>query len=229
MKHARTILAAFLAATVVAACADASDLGAGSERDPAERDEAAAEDDPEEETEEGEADESEGEAPAELEVDEDTAAGEEWQYVEAFDDPFVWEEGGIRLSVTGIGINDATHPEMPGDVTDFLDDGVQTIVVLEMTASNDSGAMVNFYPDQGTIQLLREQVEADLWLSDSVAGADWRDGVDADGQVFWMMNNTSFDEAVSAGELTFVAGAPHDSESWDDVAGSPELQVTWTP
>lgn len=46
-------------------------------------------------------------------------------------------------------------------MTDFLEDDTQTVVVLEMTASNDSGETINFYPNQGTMQLGREQVDAD--------------------------------------------------------------------
>jgi hypothetical protein len=229
MKQARSVLASCAAAALVLACADASELGAGSERDPAEQEETSEAEPEQAEPEGAEPEEPEGDAPDDLEVDEEAANGEAWQFVEAFDDPFVWEEGGVRLSITGIGINDAAHPDVPSDVAEFLDDGVETIVVLEMTASNDSGQTINFYPDQGTIQLLREQVEPDFLFTDSIAGYEWRDGVDDDGQVFWMLMNTSFDDAVAAGELTFVTGAPHDSESWDDIAGPVEMQVTWTP
>ena len=225
MTYTRSMIAATAAsALVLVGCADTSDFGPGSEPDPAEQpddaeDEAAAE--PEEEAEEEE------EAPEELDVDEEEAASDDWRYVEEFDESFVWEENGVRLSITGIGLTDVTSDEVPADVTDFLDDGAQVVVVLEMTASNDSGQAIDFYPGQGTIQVLREQVEADLWFTDSIAGFDWRDGVDDSGQVFWVLTSTSYKDAVQAGELAYIAGPVFSSEDFEEVAGAAELTITW--
>ena len=226
MTYVRTMLATTAtAALVLAGCADTGDFGPGSEPDPAEQPDETDEDDaaePEEEA--GE----EGEAPEELDVDEEEAASDDWRYVEEFDDPFVWEDNGVRLSITGIGLTDVTSDEVPSDVTDFLDDGAQVVVVLEMTASNDSGQVIDFYPGQGTIQVLREQVEADLWFTDSIAGFDWRDGVDDSGQVFWVLTTTSYEDAVQAGELVYIASPVFSSEDFEEVAGSAELTVTWS-
>jgi hypothetical protein len=221
MKQARKTLALVAGLVLVAGCGDGSELGPGSERDTAPQPEPAASDDGA-----GETDETDADAPDELDVDDDSDT-REWQFATSFDTPFVWDDSGVRLSVTGLGINDATHPDLPGEVAEFLDGGVQTIVVLEMTASNDSGQTIDFYPDQGQIQLGREQVDADLWFTDPIAGFDWRDGVDDDGQVFWMLKNTSFEDAVGAGELTFLASAAFSSDAFDPVTDAVEVAVTW--
>lgn len=229
MSHTRTLVAAVAAAALaLAGCADTDEFGPGSQPDPAEQaeeteDADAPEDEPAEDA------GSEDEAPDELAVEEDEEADTDgWRYVEEFDEPFVWEENGVRLSVTGIGLTDVTADEVPSDVTDFLDDDAQVVVVLEMTASNDSGQVIDFYPGQGTIQLLREQLDSDLWFTDSIAGFDWRDGVDDSGQVFWVMTNTSYEEAVAAGELDYTTSTIYASEDFEEVAPGVELTITWS-
>lgn len=228
VTYARYVIAATAAAALVlAGCSDTSDFGPESEPDAAEQPEDAEEAEDEGTGEPAEEVESEVDASEELDVDEEEVATDDWRYVEEFDEPFVWEENAVRLSITGIGLTDATSDEVPTDVTDFLDDGAQVVVVLEMTASNDSGQTIDFYPDQGTIQLLREQVDADLWFSDSIAGFDWRDGVDDSGQVFWVLTNTSYEDAVQAGQLDYAASPVFSSEEFEEVAGSAELTITW--
>lgn len=225
VTYARYMIAATAAAILVlAGCSDTSDFGPESEPDAAEQPEDAEDVGTAEPAEEAD---SEVAAPEELDVDEEEVATDDWRYVEEFDEPFVWEENGVRLSITGIGLTDATSGEVPTDVTDFLDDGAQVVVVLEMTASNDSGQTIDFYPDQGTIQLLREQVDADLWFSDSIAGFDWRDGVDDSGQAFWVLTNTSYEDAVQAGQLDYATSPVLSSEEFEEVAGSAELTITW--
>ncbi|WP_323959741.1 hypothetical protein GC088_14590 [Arthrobacter sp. JZ12] len=218
VKKTSTYLAVATAvALATGGCGNTESLGPGSERDPAPQRESASVAAPEE---------AQEEAAEELEADEAEASDEEWRFVEEFAEPFVWEEGGVRLSVTGIGITDATSPEVPAEVSELLGEETQAVVVLEMTASNDTGQVVNFFPGQGSIQLLREQVDAELFLSDSIAGNDWRDGVDGDGQVFWSLQNTPFKEAVEAGELTFVAGGAS-SQEFATITDDVEITVTW--
>jgi hypothetical protein len=217
------------AALVLAGCGNTDNFGPGSAPDTAEQ-----QDDTDAATDSADADtgvdddaEEEGEAPDELVVDEEDASDVSWRYVEEFDEPFVWEENGVRLSITGVGLTDATSDEIPSDVAEFLEDGAQVVVVLEMTASNDSGQAIDFYPSQGTIQLLREQVEADFWFSDSFAGSEWRDGVDDSGQVFWQLTSTSYDDALQAGELTYTTSTVFSTEDFEEVAGGAEITVTW--
>lgn len=213
-------------------CGDTDGLGPESEPDPAESTEP---DDAEDEVGEPDSESTETEEEPEPseesdladDVDLEEGAEDGWQYLEEFDEPFVAEDSGVRLSVTGMGLNDVTTGDVDDEILDFLEDGTQTLVVLEMTASNDSGSVIDFYPDQGTIQFGREQVEADLWFSESLAGFDWRDGVDDSGQVLWQLE-TPYDEALSVGELTLVVNAAYDSETFDDVTDTMELQVTWT-
>ncbi|WP_458115887.1 hypothetical protein [Arthrobacter sp. D2-10] len=167
------------------------------------------------------------EAAEELDADESEASEEDWRFVEKFAEPFVWEDSGVRLSITGVGITDATSSEVPAEVSQVLGEDTQTVVVLEMTASNDTGQVINFFPGQGTIQLLREQITSEIFLSDSIAGNDWRDGVDGDGQVFWALQNTSFREAVDAGELTFISSAASSTEDFQSLTAEVEIAVSW--
>jgi hypothetical protein len=95
-----------------------------------------------------------------------------------------------------------------------------------MKASNDSGEQIDLYANQGTIQIGREQVEADLWFSDSFAGSEWRDGVDDEGLVVWVLS-TGFDEAVAEGRLDYTASAPSNAETWDTIADDIDLTVEW--
>lgn len=206
----------------VAACGDTEEFGPGSEPDPA----VASELPSQGATEEATAEEAPEEVADELEADEEEASDEEWRFVEEFSTPVVWEEAGVRLSVTGVGITDATSSEVPSEVTGLIGEDALAVVVLEVTASNDTGEVVNFYPGQGTIQVLREQVDADLLLTDSIAGSDWRDGVDSDGQVFWVLENTSFTDVVESGELTFLASAAS-SADYQSLTSDVEVAVTW--
>ena len=218
MSHARR-LAATAAATalVLSACGDASELAPDSDPDPApqedsdddEPDDPVADDEPDDEL---------------ADVDEEDA-DDLWQFVEEFDDPFVHEDAGVRLSITGLAISDVTSDEIPADVVEFLDESTRTALVLEMTASNDSGSQIDFFPAQGEIQIGREQVEPDLWFTESLAGIDMRDGVDDTGQVFYELEQ-SYDDAVSEGALTYVASDPVD-EDFQTVAEGFEIEVTW--
>lgn len=200
---------------LLTACADTDDLGPGTEPDPAEQ----------EDQEPDEVEDQESEEPVEdLEPDEDEQA--EGILRQELDDPVVYEDSGVRLSVTGVGLSSMDSPEADESLGDFVEDDTQTVLALEMTASNDSGGMVDFYPDQGTVHVGREQVEADLFLSESVGGADMRDGVDNNGLVIWQLT-APYDEVVAEGQLTFAASAPVDSESFDRVGGEVELTVEW--
>ena len=225
-SNVRTKLRYFAAASVAlllaGGCVDSDDLGPGSEQveTPQETD-----------------DEQEVTAPPEATVEEaedvtdDLAADEAEEQVEnqlivEFDDPFVWEEAGIRLAVTGVGITDATSDDVTEDIRNFLDEGTETVVVLAMQVSNDSGEAINLYANQGEIQVGREQVDADLFLSDSFAGSDMRDGVDDDGQVFWSLRSP-WEEVIDHGELDLIISGPSSSDTFDRLADDIELQVTW--
>jgi hypothetical protein len=236
MRRTRLLAATFAATLVAAGCGETDDLSPGSDPDPAPSDEADHDADDEADGDEPADGEDAAEDPAEgdveaadeLEADEDDAEQAGWQYVEEFDEPHVWEENGLRLSVTGIGFNDATSDELPSEVAEFLEDDAQVVVVLEMTISNDTGETVDFFPSQGQIQLLREQVDADLWFSDNLAGTDWRDGVDDDGQVMWLLSRTGFDEAVAAGELAYTASGAFSAEDFDNVTSDVDMTIEWT-
>lgn len=228
MIHARKLIAtAAVCAMILAACGDASELAADSDPDPAPQDEDEGPNDEPDEESDGEPDNDEqtDADQADDELDDLDEADDIWQFVEDFDDPFVHEDGGVRLSITGLALSDVTSDDFPADVAEFLEDDTQTAVVLEMTASNDSGSQIDFYPGQGEIQLGREQVQPDLWFTESLAGMDWRDGVDDTGQVFYELEQ-DYEDAVAEESLTFIANDPMD-EDFNTVGEGFEIEVTW--
>lgn len=232
MKRARATLASTATAVLlIAGCGDTDDLGPGSEPDPAtqeEQDPGTEEAAPTDESAAGESateeEAAEEEAPDELEVDDESAV-EEGQHLVEFDEPIVYESNGVRLSITGVGFTSLDSPVVDQEVRDFLEEDTRTILALEMTVSNDSGEAINIWANQGTVQVGREQIDADLWLSDDFAG-EMRDGVDDDGLVVWQLE-TEFDEAVALGELVYTTMAPSSMETYEPVADDVELTVTW--
>jgi hypothetical protein len=198
IRGAGLVLAASLA---IAGCLDGSDLGPGA---------------------------SEGSDPTATEAGSPSdVTRDEWQFARELEEPESWEENGITVEVTGISINDATHPDLPSRVGDFLDDDVQTVVVLEVAVANDSGESISFNPNQGTLMVVREQTNADLWFTDNFAGSEMLDGTDDGGQVFWMFKDTSFEDAIANEQLTYIARPAKTSEEGEELTGEVELVIRW--
>lgn len=168
---------------------------------------------------------AETEAPEDVdELTEDDGPSEGQHRIE-FDSPYTYESNGVKLVVDAIQFNDVENLE--ADVTEFLEDDTQTVLVARMQASNDTGKTINFYPNQATLKIGREQVDADMIFSDSFAGMDWLDQTDDEGQVYWQLK-TPFEEAIAAGSLILTTSAPHDSESWDDVGEPVNMTIEWS-
>ena len=218
MNHARTIATA-TALLLTAACADTDTLGPESDADPADQ----SADDP---TDDDAPDEAEDLGPEDGDDDREDGGSSDEQFLVDFDEAVVWEEDGIRLSVTGLGITDATA-EISADFTDLLEDTTGTVLALEMTASNDHGDTVAFFVDQGQIQVGREQVDASMFLSDPVGGGEMRDGTDNSGRVIWELD-AAYDEVLDEGTLDLIISGPSDAESFERIVeGDVELGVTW--
>lgn len=215
IKHVRTTVATAAALALLTGCADTDGMGAGTDPDPA----------PQEDSDDDQDDEEADEAADDLDVDEDDDSPME-QTIHEFDDPFVWEEGGVRVSVTGLGIN-RIDDDTPADVADWLEDDTNTVVVLDITASNDHGEAINLYLNQGELQVEREQVEADMFLSDSFAGSEMRDGTDDNGEVFWQLT-TEYEDVVAAGTLDYVFSGPGNAETFERIVdGNVEMTIEW--
>lgn len=224
-RRAAAVLAA--GALIVAGCGDTDEPSPDSELDPA----AVDETDIEEATiDDLEPDDAE---PASDDLDGPEGADGD-QYIEEFEDPFVAEESGVRLSVIAVIINNVTE-DFRAATRDRHDDDTQTELVLEMTASNDAGNAVDFYPSQGTLQLDGEQVEPfEVWMvsySESnddleFAGRRFRDGDRDSAVVSWQLK-APYDEVVAAGELTLSVDGAVDPETLDSVTSDMELVVTW--
>ena len=198
-------------------------------------DEAAEAEAPEPETEEPATEEPESPEP---EPDEPAAEDEEpdsepdaasEQFVREFDDPVEWSDDGLELTIHGVGINDlAWVVQEESDLGMVLDeeDG-ETVLVLDVEASNNTGAVISWYPDQGEIVLDDEQTEPDLFLSGDVGHTDWEDGTTRHDEIVWVLR-TPFDEAVEAGELRYLVSAAHDAEDFmADYGSDADITVEW--
>jgi len=146
-----------------------------------------------------------------------------------FEEPFAYESNGVSLAVTDLSITSREFMvEQDPSLDDLLDEGTQTMLALNMQATNDSGQTINFYPNQGTLKVGREQVDADLFLSDDFAGNDWQDATDDGGAVIWMLS-APYQEVVQAGEATLTVSAPSSVEDFSSMGKPVELTITWEP
>ena len=217
-RRAAAVVAA--GALIVAGCGDTDEPSPDSELDPAA--EETTIDDPEPDDAEPASDDLDGP---------ENADGD--QYIEEYEEEFVAEESGVRLSVIALIINDVTSEDYANPQ---VDDDTQTEVVLEMIASNDAGNAVDFYPSQGTLQLVGEEVEPyQVWQvsysesaedDEQFAGRRFRDGARDAGLVCWQLQ-APYDDVVAAGELTLIVDGAVDPETLDSVTSDMELVVTW--
>lgn len=93
-----------------------------------------------------------------------------------------------------------------------LDSGAVALVNLSIEVNNTTGKTISIYPDQGTLVVGNEQVDADLWLSDSVGG-DFMAGIMKEGGVVFLVMRTESD-AIS--HVRYMVDAP--SENFDRLA-----------
>ena len=71
----------------------------------------------------------------------------------------------------------------------FGDQDIVTLITIEATAENTVDSTVNFYPDQATLVTdTGQQVDADLWLSDSVGG-EFLGVVKKEGSIQWVLKH----------------------------------------
>ena len=145
-----------------------------------------------------------------------------WQTIE-FDQPYTYEDAGVALHLYAVAIGD---PSLLDDTTGRSDD-TRSLLVGYFAASNDSGHTVRFYPDQGTIRIARQQVDASPFLTEGLAGNEWQDQVDDEGQAIWELPLTP-DEVQDAGGFRYTASAPMPAgEFVPDFADDVQLDVTW--
>lgn len=141
------------------------------------------------------------------------------------DPPTVYKDGKIRLAVTQIRfISRQEAKELDADY--IIEDNAKTLVVATFRLSNDSGQKINLYPNQGTLQIGREQRDADLFNSTQDIGGEFNDGVDEVGQVLWQFR-TAMPKLLKAGEATYSTGAPHESDNFSDVGEPVDLTIEW--
>jgi hypothetical protein len=153
-------------------------------------------------------------------------------YAIDFGTPVTWTENGVSLSITGMTIADARATDFPSspvprsDLATLLP-GTRTVVLLRMTAANECGQAIDYFPASGWIEILGEEVQSSALLSDKVGGREWPTGTSESGVVLWLLEYTSFVDAFNARSLAFTQPEVYFAESWEELAGKAEIVVRW--
>lgn len=100
------------------------------------------------------------------------------------------------------------------EVKSLLDDKDRArLLMIEMEVTNTSDEDVSFYPDQSVLTTnTGQQVDSDIWLSDSVGG-DFYGEVTKEGQIMFILE----DDGDELEDFTLILDAPHGTESYDSV------------
>lgn len=128
--------------------------------------------------------------------------------------------GPIELSVDALQVGEL---EVDEDYQDMFDGKEKvTVITFSMLVENSTDDTISIYPDQGIITTnTGEQIDADLFLSDSVGG-EFIGMVKKDGEVFFMSDS----DVEDIKEINLMIDAAHDEDYenvGDDIKMSFEL------
>lgn len=206
MKTCNRIAAVALAATLITGCADTN------EPEPEQ-----AQEQVEESPDEPEPD-AVDEPAEEAEVDEANEASENELPIEAQ----TIETGGFTLAIENLGY--LNRDDLGAEADDVLEADTQTVLALNMTVENTTDDTLAFYPDQSTLIVGNQQVEAHFFLSEQVGG-DFIGNVVKDGVVMYE-TSLSKDEVEALGEVRYVVDGPHD-EDFERVGDDVDVTLSW--
>lgn len=100
------------------------------------------------------------------------------------------------------------------EAAEYFDGDDLVMVSLQLEVTNDSSDTNSIYPDQGTIVTnTGKQVDADIWMSDSVGG-DFYGEVTKDGDVFFFFEGEP--EEITNVRYIVRSGHDEDYESFGD-------------
>ncbi|WP_090865640.1 DUF4352 domain-containing protein [Oceanobacillus limi] len=128
----------------------------------------------------------------------------------------VFTSGPMEITITGVQTAELEPSESYGD---FFDNKEKvTIVTVGMKAENTSEDTISIYPDQSTLTTnAGDQVEADLWLSDSIGG-EFFGTTNKEGEVIFQLD-TPAEEIES---IKVIMDGAHD-DNYESVGE--ELQI----
>ena len=133
---------------------------------------------------------------------------------------------GLTFRIEGLTIysRDDLAEEFP-DVEGTLEDSTRSIVVATARLNNKTGGLISFHPNQGTLVIGNEQVDANLFVSDGDVGGEIRDGVEREGTIVWEFESGK-EKVVKVGRAEFSAGPAFDDD-FNDITSDVELSLKW--
>jgi hypothetical protein len=132
------------------------------------------------------------------------------------------ESGPIKYTVTDIQVSKLTATtDSTASLLDLEKDKEYAVVVAHFDVENTSDETISFYPDQSVMTTnTKEQINASLFLSDSVGG-DFIGKVKKSGNVIFILKNSSADDLAN---VTIHIDAPH-NDSFDSVGDPVEINI----
>ncbi|WP_197046744.1 LptM family lipoprotein [Oceanobacillus salinisoli] len=130
----------------------------------------------------------------------------------------VFTSGPMEISILGVQTADLEPSESYGEFFDNKDK--VTIVTVAMKAENTSEDTISMYPNQATLTTnAGDQVDADLWLSDSVGG-EFFGPTKKEGEVIFQLDTPA--EEIESIKL-IISGA-HD-ENFETVGEDLQIEI----
>ena len=132
------------------------------------------------------------------------------------------ETGPIKYSTSEIQISKlVATTDDAASLLDLEKDKEYAVVVAHFDVENTSDETISFYPDQSVMTTnTKEQINASLFLSDSVGG-DFIGKVKKSGNVIFILKNSSADDLAN---VTIHINAPH-NDSFDSVGDPVEINI----
>lgn len=132
--------------------------------------------------------------------------------------------GPINYSIDAIQISKLTATtDDAAFMFDIEKDKEVALVVLDVTVENTSEEDVSFYMDQATlISSTKEQVDANMWLSDHIDG-DYLGQVVKSGTLMYILPNSNADDISS---ISLRISAPIDTE-WNTLSEDISIDLSF--
>lgn len=149
----------------------------------------------------------------------------------ALSTPISWEDSGLSLEASTIvfRVLDTEAPEFRDAVEfELIDPDAQTSVGFIATVTNATGRDVDWFPDQGTLQIGPHQEDANIFIAERQIGGTLLDGTTREGDIVWVFSVPAAD-LMAIGEARYVAMPAFESESFTDATGELNVTFTWEP
>jgi hypothetical protein len=130
-----------------------------------------------------------------------------------------WEEAGVILTLGNVQFASAEYLDGQGML---LDESTKTGIIIVGSIRNDRDKAIEFYPDQGTLVVGEDQLEASLWEGN--LGGTVYDGVSTEGFILFESPRDIewFDDVT---EVRFLSGGSFDPDTFNSVTDDIDLTL----